>query len=130
MTVLLLDTHTVHWWSSDRSRLSATAQAAITEATELCVADLTWYELAMPAERGKIEMSIPVPSWLRRLGSAVRTVPLSSAIAHRAVTLPAPFPRDPMDRIIFATAVEHGWPLVTKDRRLRDLPQPVPVTLW
>jgi PIN domain nuclease of toxin-antitoxin system len=30
-----------------------------------------------------------------------------------------PFPGDPADRLIYATAVEHGVKLVTKDQRLR-----------
>jgi predicted nucleic acid-binding protein len=38
--------------------------------------------------------------------------------------------RDPADRLIYATAVEHGCLLVTKDRRLRSHRHPRPVTVW
>lgn len=48
------------------------------------------------------------------------------AIAATAVGLPDTFPGDPADRLIYATAVERGWRLVTKDRRLRDHPTPGP----
>ncbi|MGH9920781.1 MAG: PIN domain-containing protein, partial [Nitrososphaerales archaeon] len=37
---------------------------------------------------------------------------------------------DPADRIIYATAVENGWQLVTKDDRLRDHRHPRQITLW
>ncbi|MGH3832713.1 MAG: hypothetical protein ACRDRS_20125 [Pseudonocardiaceae bacterium] len=40
------------------------------------------------------------------------------------------FPGDPADRLIYATAVECGWSLVSKDRRLREHPYPREVTIW
>jgi PIN domain nuclease of toxin-antitoxin system len=130
VTTVLLDTHTLFWYSSQATALSDAAHAAIHGADELAVSGVTWWELAMLAGSGRIELAIPVASWLRGVSDSVRTVPVSHTIGLRAAFLPAPFPRDPMDRIIFATAVEHGWRLVTKDRRLRDFPQKQLVTLW
>ncbi len=52
------------------------------------------------------------------------------AVAAAAAALPASFPGDPADRIIYATAAERGWPLVTKDRRLRGHRHPRQVTVW
>ena len=75
-------------------------------------------------------VTIPVRSWLEQLGAQVRTIPLTPAIAATAVSLPSSFPGDPADRLIYATAVEHGWRLVTKDRRLRDHRHPRPLALW
>lgn len=60
----------------------------------------------------------------------VRTVPVTPAIAAAAVALPSSFPGDPADRLIYATAIENGWRLITKDRRLRAHRHPHPVTLW
>jgi PIN domain nuclease of toxin-antitoxin system len=37
---------------------------------------------------------------------------------------------DPADRLIYATAIEHGVRLVTKDRRLRAHRHPQPLALW
>jgi PIN domain nuclease of toxin-antitoxin system len=42
----------------------------------------------------------------------------------------ATFPGDPADRLIYATAIEQGVRLVTKDRRLRAHRHPRPLTLW
>jgi PIN domain nuclease of toxin-antitoxin system len=36
--------------------------------------------------------------------------------------LPQPFPGDPADQIIVATARQHGAALVTKDRQIRNYP--------
>lgn len=127
---LLLDTHVVHWWSAEPEQLSRTAAQAIAASDELAVADISWFELAWLARHERIALSIPVGAWLRQLASHVRAIPVTPAIATTAVTLPSGFPGDPADRLIYATAIESGWRLVTKDRRLRAHRHPRPVTLW
>lgn len=130
MTTVLLDTHVLHWWASEPERVSADATLAITAAAELAVADITWFELAWLATHGRISLSIPLSTWLRRLAADVRTIPVTPSIASTAVDLPASFPSDPADRLIYATAIDQGWRLITKDERLHAYPSPHPVTLW
>jgi PIN domain len=65
----------------------------------------------------------------RRRRTDIRTVPITPPIAATTVELPEAFPGDPADRMIYATAIERGWELVTKDRRLRDHRHPRPVTI-
>ena len=95
------------------------------------MAAITWYELAWLARRGRISVSLPIGTWLGRLARSVRTVALSPSIAATAVSLPHTFPSDPADRLIYATAVEQGWKLVTKDDRLRlHRGAPSATTIW
>jgi PIN domain nuclease of toxin-antitoxin system len=49
-----------------------------------------------------------VRTWLERLAAGARTVLVTPAIAATAVALPSSFPADSADRLIFASAVEHG----------------------
>lgn len=130
MTTLLLDTHVVQWWSAEPERLSRQAADAVSSADELAVSAISWFELAWLATHERIVVSIPVRSWLAELATRVRSVAITPAIADTAVALPATFPGDPADRLIFATAVEHGWRLVTKDNRVRRHRHPRAVTLW
>jgi len=130
VTTVLLDTHVVHWWSAEPERVSDAATKALSEADELAVAAISWFELAWLARHERIAVTIPVRSWLERLLVEVRTVGITPAIADTAVSLPSTFPGDPADRLIYATAIEHGWSLITKDRKLRDHRHPRPVTLW
>lgn len=130
MTTVLLDTHVVHWWSAEPERLSATATRALAGADRLAVAAISWFELAWLASRQRIVVAVPIRSWLERLAEEVLTISVTPAIAEAAVTLPPSFPGDPADRLIYATAVESGWRLVTKDRRLRDHPHPRAVAVW
>jgi PIN domain nuclease of toxin-antitoxin system len=57
-------------------------------------------------------------------------MPLGPGVAARAAELPDSFPRDPVDRIIFATAVEYGLPLVTRDRHMHDHATGAPRLIW
>ncbi len=130
MTTVLLDSHVLLWWSSDSTRLSKPAVRAISRADELAVASITWFELAWLAQHGRIKAPIPVQSWLDALSHDVRTVCVTPAIAATAVSLPSSFASDPADRLIYATAIEQGWPLVTKDERLRGHKYPRKITVW
>lgn len=130
MSAVVLDSHILHWWSAEPDRISPAAARAINDADELAVADISWFELAWLARHDRIMLTIPIAAWLERLATQVRTIPVTPAIANTAVSLPASFPGDPADRLIFATAVEHGWPLITKDERLRAHRHPHPVTVW
>jgi PIN domain nuclease of toxin-antitoxin system len=126
----LLDSHALQWWSAEPDRLSRPALAAIEAADELAVASISWFELAWLAEHQRIVLSLPVRAWLAQLADLVRTLVISPAVAATAAALPACFPGDPADRLIYASALEHGLQLVTKDQRLRRHPQPRQVTIW
>jgi PIN domain nuclease of toxin-antitoxin system len=131
MSALLLDTHVVHWWSAEPERISRSARSALKRADELLIAAISWYELAWLADRQRLVIDVPSRSWLESLGANLRTVGITPAIAHTAASaLPASFPRDPMDRIIYATAIEHGVKLVTKDRAIADHDQPRSLVVW
>jgi PIN domain nuclease of toxin-antitoxin system len=128
VTTVLLDTHMIQWWSAEPNRLSPAAAQAAEGADQLAVAAISWFELAWLATHGRIVVSIPIRSWLEKLAAGVRTVAITTAIADIAVSLPPSFPGDPADRLIYSTAVEKGWRLITKDDRLRQHPRPL--TIW
>jgi PIN domain nuclease of toxin-antitoxin system len=130
VSTVVLDSHVVHWWSAEPDRISAAASKAIGDAAELAVADISWFELAWLARHERIVVTIPIASWLGQLATQVRTIPVTPAIASTAVSLPSSFPGDPADRLIYATAIENGWQLVTKDQRLREHRHPHPVAVW
>lgn len=130
MSPVLLDSHVLHWWSAEPDRLSPAAAEALEGADELAVSAVSWYELAWLAAHQRITLAVPIRAWLEQLGQDVRTVGITPAIADTAVSLPPSFPGDPADRLIYATAIELGWRLVTKDRRLRAHRHPRPITAW
>jgi PIN domain nuclease of toxin-antitoxin system len=120
----------VHWWSSEPERLSAIAAETIVNAEELAVAAASWFELAWLVQRNRITVALPPRAWLERLGTQIRTIDATPAIVVTAAELPRSFPQDPSDRVIYATAIEHGLQLVTRDEQLRRHPYPRQITVW
>jgi PIN domain nuclease of toxin-antitoxin system len=126
---VLLDTHTLLWLDVDTAALGREATRLLRQ-SEVAVASITWFELALLARRGRVRPEGPVRAWLAQLAREIRSVPISPAIAATAAELGSQFPNDPFDRIIYATAVEHGWQLVTKDRQLLEYPTDRTVAVW
>lgn len=130
MAAVLLDTHVVHWWSAEPDRVSDPARDALEAADELLVAAVSWYELAWLARNERIVLNVPIRSWLEGLSRQLRTIGVSPAIADAAVALPRSFPRDPADRLIYATAIERGVKLLTKDRAIEAHDGPRSLVVW
>jgi PIN domain nuclease of toxin-antitoxin system len=118
MTVL--DTHTWVWWLDGDPRLSETARTVIESSDELGVSAISVWELATLERLGRLTLTPDIRTWARRaLGHPrVEACMVTPEVALAAGSLLPPFPGDPADRIIFATALARGARLVTADRRL------------
>ncbi len=74
----------------------------------------------MLTAKQRIGLNMDTLAWLSRGLSypSMRLLPITPEIAVRAYNLPEPFHRDPADRMLVATALEHSSPLVTSDERI------------
>jgi PIN domain nuclease of toxin-antitoxin system len=120
--VIVVDTHAWVWMTDEAERLSAAARAAIADASIVLVSAASCLEIATLVRRGRLGLDRPVKSWIRQALSSERIehVPADVEIAAHAGALPDPFPGDPADRLIYATAVIRGVRLVTADRAIRE----------
>jgi PIN domain nuclease of toxin-antitoxin system len=129
--VILLDTHVVAWAADDLKRLSRDAASAIRRARRgggLAVSAITVWELALLVARGKVQVYGSVETSVRVLLEDVTVIPITPEIAALATQFPDDYPRDPVDRIIGATAQAEGMTLVTHDERIRR--SPLVRTVW
>ena len=121
--MILVDTHVVVWLALDQSQLSKKARAAIDDARQngdgLAVSDITLLELATLSSKGRIRLDISLESFLHEVEARFVILPITGRACVRAIGLPATYPKDPADRIIGATALVEGIPLLTADRGIR-----------
>lgn len=124
--VILLDTHVLLWWALDPVQLSQRAHEvlAIMEQQGGFASAISIWELAIKVKRGKLELPITVDDFAARIerGGTVQLLPVDTTIWLRSVALSWEH-SDPADRVIVATALLRGLPLLTKDTTIQAFAQ-------
>ena len=114
---LLLDTHTLIWFITDDTKLSATALRLIEDgnnAASVSIASL--WEIAIKMNLGKLlageDFASLFPSQLT--GNAIDLMPIEVSHTARVATLPLHH-RDPFDRLLIAQALQENLPIISAD---------------
>jgi PIN domain nuclease of toxin-antitoxin system len=121
---MLLDTCALLWLAGDPASLSDRARAAIADAPGLLyVSAISALEIGVKVRKGKLELPMPPEDWW---ALALRThdlteVEVDGDLGLASAALP-PIHRDPADRIIVATALAMGLPVLTPDPHIAAYP--------
>ena len=123
--MIVLDTHVLINDALDPARLSRRARAAIAEGQDedrLACSDMSLWEIALLVARGRVRVDTDPESFLASLirARSLRVLPITPATAVLAQS-DLFLHGDPADRIIAATALAHGAPLVSADAQLRRI---------
>lgn len=122
MRYVLLDTHAWTWSLTADTRLSTAATAALEQAETVSISAISLFEIGQKVRLGKWPEMHPFLDRLILLageqgGHLVAVSPDASLLAARLEWEH----RDPFDRIIAATAITRGLPLISADRAFDGL---------
>jgi PIN domain nuclease of toxin-antitoxin system len=123
--MILLDTHVLFWWISEKSKLTPPAIAAIEAEIpggQILISSMSVWEVTILVAAGRRTLSVSVPDWIAGFENIaeVTFIPVDNDIAVQSVLLPNGFHKDPADRIIVATARKFGAPIITADQKIRS----------
>lgn len=127
---MVIDSHTLLWWLDEDERLSVKARQILedesAEPGSLVVSAVTFWELRLKEVRGKLTPRKPVPTWpalIRRLPHMrIEEVKVGHWLQVAEMEWEN---RDPADRIVAATALQLGVPVVTVDEKFHGENSPV-----
>ena len=133
MRPVLLDTHALLWYLTNRARLSGRALAAIEGAinsgSPIHVASVSLVEIVYLTEKGRLPTAVLaiLDDALADETLGLTVTPLDAAVARALRQIPREAVPDMPDRIIAATALHLNVPLVTKDHLLHAADF---ITIW
>ena len=121
----VLDTHTVLWYLENSKESSVVARTtiedAVRDARDVHVSAISLIETVYLVERRRLPLNA-----LERLRSALTDpnsglfiAPVDAAVADALPNIPRDVVPDMPDRIIAATTLHLGLPLISRDRRLQ-----------
>jgi PIN domain nuclease of toxin-antitoxin system len=120
MSRLLLDTCAAIWLLE--GQLGSDARVALHEAAargeDAYVSPITAWEIGLLSARGRLRLAMSPMTWFERLlaAPAVALANLPPKVFVDSSYLPGTPPRDPVDRILIATARYNDYRLITRDR--------------
>lgn len=121
--MLMLDTCAMIWYTEDAEKLSIEAEKACNtiDKSGAFISSISIWELGLKIKNGKIDIGIPITSFVHRLKmlGTIEILAIDEDIWIESLALEWEH-RDPADRVIVATAKLNNLPIITSDSIIRS----------
>jgi PIN domain nuclease of toxin-antitoxin system len=131
--MITLDTHIIIWDALQPEKLTSKARKMIDQANEsgeIFIADISLWEIAMLMHKKRLVVDTTYTEFIRLIRAANHYVfeSITPEIADLSVALESGINLDPADRLICATSIVRGAPLITADSNLQA--SKIVKTIW
>ena len=121
--MIVVDTHVIIWDALRPELLSVNAQKALSQANEndgILLCEISLWEIAMLVKKGRLSLGASYQEFIRLvlLSKNYQLQGITPEIAELSTQLSEDINNDPADRIIAATSLVMGFPLITADTNL------------
>lgn len=122
--MIVLDTHAWIWLLADPDQLSDHGRAAVLQESKpgsLVVSAISVWELCTLVKKGRLQIDTTPAVFVNTTYSdeRFRVEPVDEVVGMKSVDLPDVH-SDPADRIVLATAMNLGCPVMSKDKRFHE----------
>ncbi len=123
--MITLDTHVIIWDALKPEKISRRARRMIDQANEvgeIFIADISLWEIAMLMHKNRLVIDTSFTEFIQliRAANQYTFASISPEIADLSVSIGSSLNLDPADRLICATSIVKGAPLITADSNLRS----------
>jgi len=119
--MIVVDTQALVWMILAPKKLTRTASEAIASAETLVVPSICLWEISMLVHYGRLELPCPPLDWFNQICNLARISLQDITPSIAALSGSTAMHGDPADRLVVATAKVLERPLITADRKIRDL---------
>jgi PIN domain nuclease of toxin-antitoxin system len=118
---ILLDTNALLWVELGDRRLGRNAATAIDAAVQIgeaFICPISYWEVQLAIDRGRIALSVPITQWRNDHLAAGYLERATTGIDTIQMARLRDFHADPADRLITAVAINAGLTLLTADEKI------------
>lgn len=121
---LLLDTHTLIWFDSEPSQLSAVCRSMLADrSNSLILSIASIWEMQVKCQAGRLNLRVPLSRLIdeQSQNNGLEILPIQPQHVYALQKLPDVH-RDPFDRIMIAQAIVENLLFVSKDSLVSQYP--------
>ncbi len=121
---ILLDTHVWIFAEEDPSRIGEQTRAILLDqGSKIFISTVSTLEIAQLHYRGRLSFKVPILTWVDKSieNLDLYSIPLDHQTSVSSYDTSIAMHADPADRILVATARQHGLKLLTADKKLLAL---------